>query len=483
MKTSFLMDTSNSSTSPSGSSEASPPSHGPSQSAITTGNNRNNFPRRSHTKSRRGCRRCKQRKIKCDEVHPECGNCVKHNVPCDFKTSGAVTVPAPASKRAISRLTVPKNDAAPSSSSSISPTQPSLHMLEPTICATRSQIPDWSDMDRMLELRIFHHYSSSAYGRDYRMPVAKELWTILIPTLAFDQPCLMDSLLACSALHMRVHTPQDSSLIQASHRYMARSIRSYLEALRGGITDRNFDALYLTAMLIAFHTFLNRRFEPQNATAENMAAQWFQPFRGAKAIAEAAPPLVSSSSITQIFPGMRVPLFRCDHVSSECSFGFLLDGLTGDEPDYEVYTYATSHLCRALHCRQPRFFFRFLGDAPGRISELIHLRDPRSMAIAFAFFSLMKTVPIQMWWLDGAADGEITRIRKALPKPWLPMLEQAHEVIWGCTEYCQMAGLHVHGPDNQSISLVSTWQREWTRGAPEASMTSITEQELLWART
>ncbi|PHH53080.1 hypothetical protein CFIMG_004837RA [Ceratocystis fimbriata CBS 114723] len=47
-------------------------------------------PRRSHRKSRAGCKRCKLRKIKCDEVHPRCGNCVKHGVVCDFENPDVV---------------------------------------------------------------------------------------------------------------------------------------------------------------------------------------------------------------------------------------------------------------------------------------------------------------------------------------------------------------------------------------------------------
>jgi hypothetical protein len=58
-------------------------------------------PRRSHKKSKAGCQRCKLRKIKvghlifwncyttngvkCDEIHPTCGNCSKHGVSCDFE--------------------------------------------------------------------------------------------------------------------------------------------------------------------------------------------------------------------------------------------------------------------------------------------------------------------------------------------------------------------------------------------------------------
>ncbi|KAJ8141028.1 hypothetical protein OY671_005788 [Metschnikowia pulcherrima] len=34
--------------------------------------------------SRRGCQECKRRKIKCDEVHPACGNCVRVEIACVF---------------------------------------------------------------------------------------------------------------------------------------------------------------------------------------------------------------------------------------------------------------------------------------------------------------------------------------------------------------------------------------------------------------
>ncbi|KAA8895756.1 hypothetical protein FN846DRAFT_968118 [Sphaerosporella brunnea] len=52
-------------------------------------------PRRSHKKSRTGCQRCKKRRIKCDEVHPACGNCVKHAIVCDFSLSPDEIAAAP----------------------------------------------------------------------------------------------------------------------------------------------------------------------------------------------------------------------------------------------------------------------------------------------------------------------------------------------------------------------------------------------------
>ncbi|KAG9801586.1 hypothetical protein KCU63_g24987, partial [Aureobasidium melanogenum] len=40
--------------------------------------------RRSHTKSRTGCKTCKRRHIRCDETFPQCRNCTKHQVRCDY---------------------------------------------------------------------------------------------------------------------------------------------------------------------------------------------------------------------------------------------------------------------------------------------------------------------------------------------------------------------------------------------------------------
>ncbi|KAK9382923.1 uncharacterized protein V2V93DRAFT_363837 [Kockiozyma suomiensis] len=52
--------------------------------------------RRSHLKSRNGCLICKRRKIKCDEMRPQCRNCVRHNVICSFAGGEVVpTSPAP----------------------------------------------------------------------------------------------------------------------------------------------------------------------------------------------------------------------------------------------------------------------------------------------------------------------------------------------------------------------------------------------------
>ncbi|KAI1261232.1 hypothetical protein F5Y18DRAFT_206260 [Xylariaceae sp. FL1019] len=41
-------------------------------------------PRLYHKKSRTGCLRCKQRRVKCDELRPSCGSCTRHAVECVY---------------------------------------------------------------------------------------------------------------------------------------------------------------------------------------------------------------------------------------------------------------------------------------------------------------------------------------------------------------------------------------------------------------
>ncbi|PYH42151.1 Zn(II)2Cys6 transcription factor domain-containing protein, partial [Aspergillus saccharolyticus JOP 1030-1] len=42
--------------------------------------------RKTHRKSRLGCRNCKRRRIKCDEIKPHCTNCIRHAIGCDYSS-------------------------------------------------------------------------------------------------------------------------------------------------------------------------------------------------------------------------------------------------------------------------------------------------------------------------------------------------------------------------------------------------------------
>lgn len=107
------------------------------------------IPRKGHTKSRRGCFSCKKRKIKCQETKPQCENCQKAGILCEYPRSAVY-----------------------SSFTSQSPAPQTVPFQStPTIFS-------------MKDLQLFHHFLVRAYPR---LPVgASTVWTMEIPKFAHE---------------------------------------------------------------------------------------------------------------------------------------------------------------------------------------------------------------------------------------------------------------------------------------------------------
>lgn len=106
---------------------------------------RKTFPRKGHTKSRKGCFNCKKRKIKCQETRPSCSNCVRTELECQYPevTSRWATLPSP------SAVVQPQ-------------TTPTVFSME--------------------DMKLFHHFIIRAYPH---LPVgADSLWRTEIPAFA-----------------------------------------------------------------------------------------------------------------------------------------------------------------------------------------------------------------------------------------------------------------------------------------------------------
>ncbi|KAL8397636.1 hypothetical protein RB594_004373, partial [Gaeumannomyces avenae] len=297
-------------------------------------------PRRSHKKSRDGCRRCKSRKIKCDEVHPRCGNCMKHGVDCDFEHPGALRASSDGAPAASQRIGVP-GAAVTGSSTSTTP----LYRAPAAAGVLSHTTPATS---RLLELRLMHHFISVTSGTlNIAAPVAEEVWRDAVPQIAFaaGSQHLADGILAVAALHLRSLNPRDQEVVRASHAYMASSLREYSDVLTRGINASNAESLFLTSTLIAIQSTATRVFTKDESivvphpadgsVARNRAAlgvyglplSWFHSFQGVKAVTAASWQwLRHSSAVIPIINSQ--PVLQLDFNSTKPTFfGHLLDGL------------------------------------------------------------------------------------------------------------------------------------------------------------
>jgi hypothetical protein len=233
--------------------------------------------------------------VQCDEVHPACGNCIRHSVLCDFtqtensaitKTLEPVMIPSLPGRldRVSSSL---KISSTVSRTISPSGSQSSLKLLSNSSLSTslssclsstrqKSQEgnqhfeifqlpypnPITTPSDRLLELKLYHHCikmipSTNQPYRDGSLIGRQSIWKEWVTSLAITNNTLMDTILGFSASHLRVINPSDRAVSQASDKYMLRAITSHAEQLRRGVNGQNVEVLVATSTLIALYSCMN----------------------------------------------------------------------------------------------------------------------------------------------------------------------------------------------------------------------------------
>ncbi|PVH95451.1 hypothetical protein DM02DRAFT_660139 [Periconia macrospinosa] len=383
----------------------------------------NTFARRFHKKSRHGCKRCKTRR--CDEVHPACTQCRKHNVECDFNTAAT-----PSDKKPLGKLPIPRSSRVLRLESCAIPSQTTYSIPSPLPLYVRSSSPSLSVADRMMDLRLFHHMMQLLQTRPYQFEIMQELWQQKIPALALQLPCLMDGMLTIAALHF-YSLSKESTMLLAANRYITSTIRGFMDHLsRGSICPLNFDALYLTAITIGVHTMIVHRFRDKLPNKERSPAHIFRPFQGIKAVWNSCPTGGERSKLILIFPGWETARL-CPCHDTECTFRFLLEGVESERYDYatvEAYRFVVAQICSLYNNPARPALMQFFTATPARFVNLLHTREPRSLVISGTFFAILKSVK-QSWFIKGIADEELDLIRSILAEPWLSFLNKANDVV------------------------------------------------------
>ncbi|KAF8545321.1 hypothetical protein BDD12DRAFT_811356 [Trichophaea hybrida] len=474
-------------------------------------------PRRSHKKSRAGCLRCKKRRIKCDEVHPSCGNCIKHAIECDFtlppeecaalapsagnvgssNSTSPQPPPPPPAVLTINNLNA-SVDSVPSQSPSQphpSPSQPHplpgpIHSpdLRPSISpstptsiiganSTTDPVLLAADVKQpvaaalpppspalfpllfgissqqvllqsapqeslnMFDLSLMHNWSVSTAKTISNRKEIQELWRVNVPALAVQNPFLMHSILAISALHLQ-STEQDH---EKSIQYLTEAAHHQEQAVRGmgrslaHISRDNCDALVASSSLVVIYSFVSSRIDeiaarPGPNPAASLAS-WVPFLRGVSSIVKQAWAWVSSGPLS--------PLIRQYELSSytnseglDAETEGVLDNLyrlctdrslpgseeLSDTTISTVYFSAIAELRKSFDT-----IFRWehlIGSifvwpitAEDRFVELLVEGRPRALVI-FMHYCALFTLVEEFWWAKGSALCELRRCEMCLGEEW-----------------------------------------------------------------
>lgn len=351
----------------------------------------------------------------------------------------------------------------PSSSPSVFPTHSS---------PDSGSISNHFTSSRTLELRLLHNYTAvtSKTLMSVNSHAAEETWAVHVPTMAFEFPCLMDMILAVSALHLRALHPDDQSLVRASHGYMATAISQYSSTLISGVDASNAEALFTTSALIAFQASACRRFQDdalEQGTGQRiyqLPLQWFHAFQGVKAVVIASWKwLRHSERVRPIIVGQSA--LQLDlNTAKTAFFGSLLEGMEEQLAELDesrqaetrqAYEHSVAYLNWSHQKPERSTILGFPATVSKRFVELIDQEEPRALVIIASFFAMIKAVD-DVWWLQGVAKQEVSGIMSLLPEKWWPKMDWAMNVanakmpmdekIWG---NCW----HVEGPPSNTGGL------------------------------
>jgi len=378
----------------------------------------NSSSRKPHRKSRTGCGRCKKRKIKCDELKPECTNCVKHSVQCDFllqQNSGS-----PAGVSTYNGYNINNSPHAfeetPSSSHSLQLTQNGGH----------------APVLNLLHLELLHNFSTSTCNTLHSDLALKTLWRINVPQLGFQYDFVMRGVLALSALHLAHFKSEKRDFFISQAKLQNQAGLLAVAAMLPNITNENCSAIYIFSALTCIFTVASPR-EPGDFLnlGDSGVASWLTLFRGTRSIIDSSPDALQNGVLGPMFiAGARRTALREEaHVKADGSMedSKLTDlrqaikETVRDSHALETYMGAIDELEKAFTVAYKGIFqtiettdvFIFLFRVSEEYLTFLKERTQESLAI-FAYFCVIAKRLENNWWSVGWSNHLMSRIYSGL---------------------------------------------------------------------
>lgn len=375
--------------------------------------------KRPHRKSRKGCRACKARKVKCDEARPACRNCVLRKETCTYP----VPPSSPPSSTSTSQI---------SASRSVLPCQP--RSAYPALVAE----PQFRPADTsLLDMKLLWLYStltytsfSSPYGQPSR---TRSILQFDIPRRAFETPFLLDIVLSVSACHMHALQPADISPTRVVA-YRARAFQGYRRAVE---LHRPEDYAGLLAGSLILTAVASQSFQEVDSK-DLYILDWMVVWRGIGTVIGLMPHTAfHQTGMAELFYRPAVDLeAAADQVPPELNA--LLASIPADDEEFpftEVYNttllYLGSLYDELRKGKGPILYLQIVTwftSVPRGFIEAARARRPRALVILAHYLAFLKLLD-PMWWLKGIADHEITGIVRCLGSKWAEALKVPCEAI------------------------------------------------------
>ncbi|KAH8660753.1 hypothetical protein BGZ60DRAFT_112692 [Tricladium varicosporioides] len=374
---------------------------------------------RPHSKSKGGCKRCKARKVKCNEARP-CESCHRRNETCEYPD------PGPRKRASGSRSPLPSTISTQVTNTIASSTPP--------YAVSRENFPlsIESKERRLLELKLMHHFITSTVQKNF-LSVHDEhvldMWYSLAPALAIDHPVLLNIILSIAALHIFKVNPEELRMADIHRIYFNAAVSEHRNVIQD-INPQNIEAVCLSTILIGLPAFMF--LQNTEIGSYSPPLQLFHLMEGTIIVFQTALPMLSDRSKVRSVMNAKPNIvdFRDSPMEDYLKpFSKLTQWRASaeeiDAESQQAYNFMLGYI-GAIHVKIEegwderqlrRVYYSLITLTPPKFVEQLHQRNPRALVILAYYFSLAKAMD-DVWWMRGIAERETLGIQSILPEHW-----------------------------------------------------------------
>ncbi|KFY06500.1 hypothetical protein V492_08002 [Pseudogymnoascus sp. VKM F-4246] len=377
--------------------------------------------RRSHRKTRTGCRACKARKVKCDERKPICRRCAYRSLECVYqvKPISSLASGGPSEEDSPQNLR-------PLETENI--TNKSVRSSSKTIESPRSA--DQVSGINKLHLELLHNFTTSTCVTLNSDPTIRNLWRISVPRLALEFDFVMYAVLALSALHLARFSPERKEYLYAQAAILHQNGLRLATTVLPDVTPENCNGVYIFTAMTCLITLASPR-QPDDIllVGDYGISEWLVHFRGTRSVMDRAREIILSGPMgPMLMAGRQRRTLRAELAikqTMETDQLDILDKLVREavtDPSH-VHSYAGAIFelrgsfnivyAPGFQGYESADVFLWLFEISDEYLNLLKERRQESLAI-FAFYCVILKRFDPCWYINGWGDHLLARIYQLL---------------------------------------------------------------------
>ncbi|KAK9321071.1 hypothetical protein V1517DRAFT_327541 [Lipomyces orientalis] len=409
-------------------------------------------PKRPHKKSRTGCRTCRNRRVKCDEVQPVCSNCSSRQVVCVWDDYKTVTVTSRhAHRRSYSWVYSPTPGCQTSSSNSPQILFTDTLSLGPA--AHPTSLPS-STFD-LSGLELLHHYTVYTYATICADERVDNIFKVSVPQMALRHDCILRVMFAISALHLSYIKDDHGAAAESRYRELAAAhLHAAITTLRSQILAHSADhanAVYVCSSLLCI-IVIAFPFNGHRSVEESRILSWLPYVKGIKTILQHYWKWIMDGELSVLLHrAQQTRSHACGTIQArQIAFAnqvrtnlnrLLTDTEAPDQYEIQhgrtldIYRLSVTRLQESWDQMNQRelclmSIFSWLTSLEEDFVDLINDKRPRALVILAYYCALLKQFEGH-WWIRGVAETEFRIIEKVLREEWRTAVEWPKRIISG----------------------------------------------------